>query len=358
MKFSNPLRSLLELSPFAFDRFAMLFVLAGIVVLDVVVPSNATGSNVELAKAGDVSESIPCTKSIASTGEDRLWVVNSRMLTSQVGCADLESPGLTFSRVSSCGQSSKSSLPEYIDMLATSPHVVVYVHGNLLSAPEAIERSAKIRSKINRYRRSLGVDWVIWSWPASKTGLITSDMRRKDKRCDAQGLYLAWLLRHHAEHQSPTSLIGYSFGARILTGALHAAAGGQLGGRRLPGDPVIGMQTRVGLVAPALESRWLSSCGYHKLATQNIKELSLLYNRRDAILKRYWLLRKVRGESALGYTGPTSFARRVDGTRLPVHARDCAAVIGLHHVELDYYKVPCHAGRVMANLLHDVTRSP
>ena len=77
----------------------------------------------------------------------------------------------------------------------------------------------------------------------------------------------------------------------------------------------------------------------------------LLYNRRDAVLKRFWLLDRVRGRMALGYSGPTSFAPRFDGSELPVRSRDCSSTVGFHHVELDYYDSPCNAGREMAKLI-------
>ncbi len=179
------------------------------------------------------------------------------------------------------------------------------------------------------------------------------DARIKASRTDGQGLYLAWLLREHAKLQVNTSLIGYSFGGRIITGALHAAAGGALGGRQLPGEPVVGGPFDAGLVAPAVDSHWLTSHGYHRYATQNLQQLVLMYNRRDAVLKRYWLIDRVRGRMALGYSGPTSFANRFDGTKLPVFARDCSPSIGLQHDELDYYQKACHAGSEMAKLIDD-----
>jgi hypothetical protein len=198
------------------------------------------------------------------------------------------------------------------------------------------------------------VDWVIWNWPSEKSGLLVQDFRRKAMRTDGQGLYLSWLLQRHAESGVPTALIGYSFGARVITGALHALAGGRLGGRVLPGAPTTGMAFDAGLVAPAIEDDWMARRGKHGLATKNLDRLVLLYNRRDAVLKRYWLLDRVRGAMALGYTGPRSFAPRVDGSRLPVRARDCSPSVGTKHSELDYYGGNCRAGAEMAAMINDI----
>jgi hypothetical protein len=206
---------------------------------------------------------------------------------------------------------------------------------------------------VKQRRRDDPVDWVIWSWPSEKQGILIYDARLKASRTDGQGLYLAWLLRRHAEAQVNTTLIGYSFGGRIITGALHAAAGGSLAGRKVGGPPVVGGPFDAGLVAPAVDSHWLTSHGYHRLATQNLQRLVLLYNRRDAVLKRYWLIDRVRGRMALGYSGPTAFAPRLDGSRLPVRSRDCSPSIGLQHDELDYYRKTCQAGLEMARLIDD-----
>lgn len=217
---------------------------------------------------------------------------------------------------------------------------------------EALGRGLLVRQHVLR-RRGCGedVDWVIWSWPSEKRGILASDARNKAWRTNVEGLYLGWLLGRIAESGQPTSLVGYSFGARIVSGSLHALAGGSLGGRTLPHPPLEGVSFRVGMIAPALESHWLTARGYHRLATKNLESLTLLYNRRDAVLRNYWRIDRIRNADALGYTGPTSFAPRHDGSGLPVRARDCGAVVGFHHDELSYYEPRCNAALEMARLI-------
>ncbi len=208
---------------------------------------------------------------------------------------------------------------------------------------EAIPYGLLIRRQVLCYRKSEAIDWVIWSWPSARQGPIIRDVRRNADRTDAQGLYLAWVLRKHAEASIPATLIGFSFGGRVITGALHALAGGKLAGRQLPGPAIGDVRFDAGLLAPAIESDWMASRGYHSKATENLGKLVLMYNQRDAVLKRYWLLDRVRGAMALGYTGPRSFAPRTDGSKISVRARDCARYIGIQHSELDYYKKSCRA---------------
>lgn len=288
---------------------------------------------------------------------ERLWVISSRHLTSVACRAKLEEPQLRVSRLSTCGRTEPSTLDEYFASLSPDRVVVIYAHGNRLNGSQAIRRFQTIYRSIHCRLGDTPVDWVVFSWPAEKTGMLIRDFRDKARRCDAQGLYLAWLLKRHQQTAQPTTLIGYSFGGRVVTGALHAMAGGKLAGRRLPSAPTVGAGFTAGLVAPALESNWMSHRGYHGQATKNLEQFLLLYNRRDAVLKRYWLLDQMRGSFALGYTGPRTFGPRADGTKLIVRARDCASFIGIQHDEIDYYQSRCSAGAEMAKLIHDTSLS-
>lgn len=284
---------------------------------------------------------------------DRLWLVNTRAISSDAGCINLDQPALDIRRLDLDGQSTKVPVGDYLSAVNESRSVVVYVHGNRMKAHHAVFRGISIYKNCVACQTTGPIDWVIWSWPSEKEGMLTRDVRRKAERTDAQGLYLAWLLRQHIQPSVSTTLIGYSFGGRVVTGSLHALAGGRLGGRSLSGPTLTGMEFGTGLIAPAIDSHWLGERGYHSRATQNMHRLVLMYNRRDAVLKRYWLVDKVRGRMALGYSGPTTFGLRADGSRLPVRSRDCSSSIGLAHDELDYFIKGCRAGSEMATLIDD-----
>ena len=283
---------------------------------------------------------------------DRLWLFSTRAITSTACRADLQNPQLSVAVVSNNGHVAESSLEAYLGSLDSERSVVFYIHGNRMEASRARYRGLSIYRKC-RCSGSAPIDWVIWSWPSAQAGVLTHDARLKARRTDAQGLYLAWLLRRHAVASVPTTLIGYSFGGRIATGALHALAGGSLGGRKLPGPETSGVGFRAGLIAPAIASNWLDRRGYHSRASKNLDRLVLMYNRRDVILKRYWMIEKIRGTMALGFTGPTRFAPRIDGSSLPVRAFDCSPSIGIRHDELEYYTSRCRAGQELATLIDE-----
>jgi hypothetical protein len=283
---------------------------------------------------------------------DRLWVASTRHLSSHVCNANLSSPSFRWTTLDACGRQNQTSYDHFLDMRSEGRETVIYIHGNRMESDEAVERGLAVYHRIKPYRDDVPVDWVIFSWPSEQIGILARDVRIKADRTDAQGLYLAQLLRGVVPG-TRLDLIGYSFGGRIATGALHALAGGSLGGRSLDGPGITGMNVDAGLVAPAIGSNWLSGNGFHHLATQNLNSMTLFYNPRDAVLKRFWLIDEVRGQAALGYTGPESFAPRIDGTKLPVTAKDCAPVVGLRHSELDYYQPACRAGAGMADLIND-----
>ena len=99
------------------------------------------------------------------------------------------------------------------------------------------------------------------------------------------------------------SLLGYSFGARIATGALHLLGGGQLSGR-VTSCHMTGAITRV-------SSCWRRRCtttGSARVATTkwpvaHIDYLLNLYDCCDPVLKWYPKLYKGSHAQALGFTG-------------------------------------------------------
>ena len=329
-------------------------------VLVTVIIANCVANGVCVSTVAAADYSVVDSDIIASAiatedfAKDRLWLIDTRSITSNASCADIQSPMLSVFRLDECGQASPSSIEDYLGMVSQSPAVVLYAHGNRLDSAGAIERGLTVYRRTRMCSGETPIDWVIWSWPSEKQGILAKDARLKASRTDAQGLYMAWLLKRHAEYGVPTSMIGYSFGGRVITGALHAAAGGKLAGRSLDGPAVTGMQINAGLVAPAIEDNWMQQCGYHSESTKNLNRLVLFYNHRDAVLKRYWLINRVRGQTALGYSGPQSFAARIDGTRLPVESKDCAPTVGKRHNEVDYYMNPCRAGQKMSLLIDDL----
>ena len=114
---------------------------------------------------------------------------------------------------------------------------VVSIHGNRTDADDAVEKGWNIYQSI-RAQSDRPLRYVIWSWPADREFRRNGpDVRLKAAYSDVEAWYLAqWLAQFRPGVR--VSLIGHSFGPRIITGALHLLAGGQLAGRGLPKDTV------------------------------------------------------------------------------------------------------------------------
>lgn len=291
--------------------------------------------------------------SAISCDQDRLWLISTRRLPYSACAADLESPCLDVRRID-CGHVAESDLDQFQHHRDPTRPLVVYVHGNRMPACDLMPRAMLVYRNARSCRSPQGVDWLIWSWPSDKQGAAVGDARIKRERTDAQALYLAWTLKPFVDQSTPIVMIGFSFGARVIAGSLHALAGGAIAGRCLPDTPMVGANVSVGFIAPALDACSMSSRGLYNQSTKNIGQMTLLYNDRDIVLKRFWRLTRVRRAEALGYSGPKSFACRVDGTPLPVRSKDCSTTIGLSHSEVGYYQSSCRAGTEMARLIHQM----
>ncbi len=283
---------------------------------------------------------------------DRIWLVNTRSISHHTCCMNLCQPEFRIERLDQCGQRRASSLDEYLTSMDPTRPRIIYIHGNRRDANKAITQGLYVYRQLACHRHGdQPFDWVIWSWPSEASAVLLADAREKAQRTDSQGLYVAWLLREHHLKSQPTGLIGFSFGGRIVSGALHALAGGTLGRRTLDVPPITGANIDVGLLAPAVDTTWMMPHGHHGLASLNMNRMVLLYNHRDIALRFFKFVSRGPGGHALGYTGPRCFGPRHDGTALPVRAFDCAQMVGNHHSEKLYYEQAGCAGHEMGSLI-------
>ncbi|MCO6458301.1 MAG: hypothetical protein J5I93_23590 [Pirellulaceae bacterium] len=281
-----------------------------------------------------------------------MWLVSTRHL----GCpgpAD-EPPALEVQQYLPGAGWQSSDLPALLDAQSRADRTCVYVHGNRVEWNEALSQGQGL------YRRLLMADndappacFVIWSWPSSQIRGQLKDVRVKAARTNSEGYYLGWLLSA-LDPDRPLSLIGYSFGARVITGALHLHGGGALAGRTLPSaaggelSELTGLSARVALLAPAVHNDWLSPGHRHELAAYDMDSLLLLYNSCDQALKRYGLTEKGAHPDALGYTGLV-YRTPLEPDRIT--QVDACCIVGKAHDEWRYYNAPSLMRRIRAHAL-------
>lgn len=298
----------------------------------------------------DLPSSDHCIDQKDGTSDD-LWMLSTRYLPERVCRASIDSVDFHVSKLDRCGNRQTEQFDTFLSTLSPDRTVVIHVHGNRLTETEANQRGRFVYRYIRPYIQDLPIDLVVFSWPAEQRGLLIRDGREKAEITETQSLYLASLLRELTDRKIPVVLLAYSFGCRVVSGGLHCLAGGSLSGSRLSTEPIVGANIAVGMIAPAVPADWLGSGCYHGLASKNISRMTVLYNSRDAVLKRYWLIEPGRQSPALGYAGPTRIAPGFDGSPIPVVKCDCASFLGLAHNELEYYTDGCNAGRKMGTLI-------
>jgi hypothetical protein len=242
--------------------------------------------------------------------QDEIVVVSTRSL----GCScDGESlrRGLVFESYAihgelGCRRWQESDLERF---LAFDPSVptIIFVHGNQIAPGDAKHEGLTLYRRLVHYGAGgPPVRFVIFSWPSSRVGGLLRDVRVKATRTDPAGCQLAWLL-DQMPSETPISLVGFSYGARIITASLHLLAGGNLGHLALaervhPDRPPV----NVVLMAAALHAHWLGQGQYHGLALSQANQVLLLNNCRDLAMRYYHLAFRGRGRPlALGLRGPT-----------------------------------------------------
>ena len=213
---------------------------------------------------------------------------------------------------------------------------VVFIHGNRSDLNDAVREGLPVYHHLRCRAEGRPFRFVIWAWPADRVrGGVRTDARVKACYSDVQSYYLAdWLGR--LDPDGSVNLIGYSFGARIVSGALHLLGGGRVAGRSLPGEtnrkhgPL-----RAVLVAAAMDADWLLPSRRNGLALSQVDRLLMTRNARDPVLKLYRLMNGRGGPAAMGYKGPA-----------------CSGQLGPDREKLEVFSIANSVGRSHAWTSH------
>ncbi len=300
------------------------------------------------------SANAPDQKSLDSTDccsverVDDIWLISTRHL----GCPAWDKSSdvdLRVKHYSVVDGWSESSLSEFLASDDPTQPTLIYVHGNRVGWCDAIQGGRNAYEDLLGCSPSRPVRYVIWSWPSDQIHGQLKDVRVKAARTNGEGYYLAWLLGQ-LDPATPVSLLGYSFGARIATGALHLLGGGELAGRAL--SPVLqrpSSSIRVALIAAAVHNHWLHPGGCHDQALSQMERLLIQYNSCDPVLKRYRLIEKRSRPAALGYTGMYVS----DELATWIEQRDVCCIVGKSHDEDRYLSSASLTAQMRLTLLDE-----
>jgi hypothetical protein len=276
--------------------------------------------------------------------QDEIVVVSTRMLCGSCDPKSLRS-GLVVEHYAVRDEAGhrrwqRSNLESFLSFDGAVP-TVFYVHGNQITPGEAKSQGLAVYRRLAHYATDEEpIRFVIYSWPSSRVGRLLNDVRVKAVRTGPAGFQLAWLV-HQMPAETRISMIGFSFGARIITGGLHVLAGGSLGGSmKLPERVHVAREpVNVVLIAAALHSNWLGKGQYHGRAMTQVDRMFMLNNCSDLALRYYRLSTPARDRpQALGLRGPTCIG---PDYAAKIQFRDVSRYAGRQH---DLFRYLCAPG--------------
>ncbi len=227
-----------------------------------------------------------------------VWLVNTRCLPNPCSQNGL-SEQMRFEHLEdSCFVS--TSRQEFLASLDPAQTTCFFVHGNRMTANDARTIGLSLRRHLDRGQQKFR--YVIWSWPSERMVGMVRDARAKANRADGESYYLGSLLAA-IPAEADVSLIGYSFGARAITGSLHLLGGGRVHGNSLGLPAQATVRPRVVLMAAAVPRTWLLPGGVNGLAPFQCQRMLLFYNPRDPALKHFPIVFHPGRPQALGFEG-------------------------------------------------------
>jgi hypothetical protein len=303
----------------------------------------------------DLAADEPQTCLAQSRTQDQLWLVSHRGLG---GHAGQHVGNLKYWRYDREKGWVRSNLDEL--QAADDPNLAttIFVHGNRIPACEAFTKGWTAYRALVRSADERPVRFIVWSWPSEPVDGLVEDAREKARRTSASAYYLAWFV-DRLNPETPVGLWGHSFGARIVTGALHLLGGGQLAGYRpIERSHASRQPMQVVLIVAALDNHWLLAGHAHGRALSQVDRMLLVNNSCDLALKHYhWIYHRRACQQALGYTGLSS--HWVDGdARKKIEQLDACCQVGREHMLANYLCSPGLMARMRTGLLHQPAVTP
>ncbi|MGE0761061.1 MAG: hypothetical protein AB7F89_06590 [Pirellulaceae bacterium] len=246
------------------------------------------------AMASDPNAVLPA----AAPAADEVWLVSTRNCRCY-GCMVPDAAAFDVRRRDEACQWQDASLDE---LIAASPMpTIVYVHGNRVDWYDAHQLGCRAYASLRSGCPSTPVRFIIWSWPSDAIRGPMRDVREKGDRADLEATCFGWFFAQ-LPSAARTTFIGYSYGARIVSGGLHLLGGGRWNGVSIGQAPGAEFRRAVYL-APAMDHCWLCQGGCHGLSLSAVEHLLVFYNPCDPALTRFRFSEREGRPTALGYAG-------------------------------------------------------
>ncbi len=300
---------------------------------------------------------VDCSNNVQLPTE--IWELSTRHMPDRFSCINVLDPNFDVHRFQE-GCWKKGDVEQATRHDPAIPLTIVYVHGNFMERCNARER-VRIVDRYLRAKTSVPYRLIMLSWPSQRGRKPLRDVVDNAASAECQSLYFAWILDRLRGEQ--IGILGFSYGARAVTGGLHLQSGGHIPGlcyvpATSVSQPIASPRYHVGVVAPAIDRNWLTSHGRHGHAMDHVDAMVNLYNSRDPILRRFRFLDRLSRPVAAGFAGFTgielfSNPRSVSplSSQPRVQQFDCGSLIGTTHSERSYYGNCPHFANVIDNIL-------
>lgn len=275
---------------------------------------------------------------LASRPSDQLWMVSCRGLKATDREHDFTR--LAYWRYVTPSGWVASTRDAYLMSGGSVSGTSVFVPGNGYTSNQARDLGGVAYRRLVAAAPSDPLRFVIWSWPSDHINAgPVQDARVKATRTTLAAWYLArWL--DDLEPLGNVSIIGCSFGARVVGEALQLRGGGRLGSYQLTEPAATRSPLRVVLVSAAIDNDWLLPGHRLGRALTHVERMLLVNNTSDSILRRYgWLYGRRNAAAALGYTGLIGTGR-LGHDASKVRQIDATSIVGRRHGFLYYFSVP------------------
>lgn len=216
---------------------------------------------------------------------------------------------------------------------------IVYIHGNRVERIQDRAEGLAVYLSMKRHGKPRApVRYIIWSWPSSQIPGLIKDYKVKAAMTHPVAWQFAWFL-NQMPSDSKISMIGYSYGTRVISGAVHLLHGGSLGKLKLASPANNSTKHfRAALLAAAYDSDWIQPGNYYGLTIKYLENLVLGTNKQDPAMK-YYHLSNGRGHiDALGKVGIESY-RPFGRYAKKIKQVDFTANVGRSHAITDYLSV-------------------
>ena len=296
---------------------------------DEVAAAFRSSSTVDAVELGNAAPTAP-SDAVAEPG-DELWFVSSRS-------ARLDADGRlrmpVFHYDGRGGWLSRS----LDDLAAADPQTPTcfFVHGNRVSLGQSNLVGWRYYTHLTAgCRKRPPLRFVLFSWPSDRIcGSSRQDVQAKAVRAECHAYFLARVV-DRLPAESKLCLIGYSFGTRLIGGALHLLGGGDLRGQALAQRTVDARSVRAVMLAAATDNDHFLPGRSFQTAPSQIDRMLVTINRDDPAMKWYpmiyrFQLRRRLGQQALGYTGLAGLDC-LPHLRGRVEHRDVTCAVGREH---------------------------